>query len=109
MGDMGIAGKIVSGHRVVLKVLGAAILVALAVGTLSWASSPTPRGVVPAGEVLPDTGRQFEQTNARLDEVTRQLREVNAKLEALQGILTSGKVVVTVKEAPAAAKRGEGR
>lgn len=109
MGDMGTAGKLWLRHRAALKVLGAACVAALVVGTLSWASQPTPRAVTAAPEVLPDTGRQFQETNARLDEVARQLREVNAKLESLQGLLTSGKVVVTVKEAPAAARPGAER
>jgi hypothetical protein len=111
MGDMGIAGKMLFRHQKALKALGAVCLVILTVGILGWAAQATAQRVpTTAREVLPDTGRQFEETNVRLDEVNRQLREMNSQLEALQKLLTSGKVVVTVKEAPVAgARQGEDR
>ena len=73
----------------------AAVLVLVA---FSSASQPTPRAV-PAAEVLPDSGRQFDATNAKLDKVNRQLELLNSKLQAIHDLLGSGKIEVVVKGA----------
>ena len=89
-----------------MKVIICGVAVALALVALSSASQPTPRAV-PASEVLPDSGRQLEETNAKLDKVTRQLELLNSRLQSIQQLLSSGKIEVVVKEA-AKGRAGKG-
>jgi len=81
-----------------MKVIICGVVVALVLVALSSASQPSPRAV-PASEVLPDSGRQLKATNAKLDQVTRQLELLNSKLQSIQQLLSSGKIEVVVKEA----------
>ena len=74
------------------------LAVVLVLVAFSWASQPTPRAV-PAAEMLPDSGRQFEETNAKLDKVNRQLELLNSKLQAIHDLLGSGKIQVVVEGA----------
>jgi len=81
------------------------LAVVLVLVALSSASQPTSRAV-PAAELLPDSGRQFEETNAKLDKVTEQLALLNSRLQAIHDLLSSGKIEVVVKSA--AGRDGEG-
>lgn len=47
---------------------------------------------------IPDQGQLEVQRNEKLDEVNANLRELNAKIEALLGLLKSGKLVVVTAE-----------
>lgn len=88
-----------------IRVIICGVAVVLVLVAFSSASQPTPRAV-PAAELLPDSGRQFDETNAKLDKVTEQLALLNSKLQAIHDLLGSGKMQVVVKGA--GGRDGEG-
>ena len=98
MGDMGRTGKACEGAMGYMSVIICGVAVALALVALSSASQPRPRAV-PAPEMLPDSGRQLQETKAKLDKVVRQLELLNSRLQSIQELLSSGKIEVVVKEA----------
>jgi len=89
-----------------IRVIICGLAVVLILVAFSSASQPKSRAV-PAAELLPDSGRQFDETNAKLDKVSRQLEQLNSKLQAIHDLLASGKIQVVVKGADV--RDGEGK